>query len=271
MIDMVTDIDRSPQHALSALAPSLATQIGGYLLLALLLFLIFWVLGERRFAARRVQKIKRFGPKQLWHELRYTMATFLVSSVSVGAVLLLHQMGHTKLVDSPASLSLGPLAKNLMWLLGLTLCNDAWFYVWHRLLHTPTLFRIVHAVHHKSVDVNPFSSYSFHPLESFVLGAWIVPAALLLPIPMPVLGAAQVIGLFNNVYSHLGYELLPAWWIQTPMGRWLAGSTFHSMHHVKLSGNYGLFFRFWDKLLGTEVPGYEAAFVDRTLPRKRNE
>jgi sterol desaturase/sphingolipid hydroxylase (fatty acid hydroxylase superfamily) len=129
------------------------------------------------------------------------------------------------------------------------------------------MFRLVHSVHHKSVDVNPFSSYSFHAFEGFILGAWIIPAAMFLPIPLSVLGIVQVIGLLNNVYSHLGYELLPAWWVKVPPFKWLAGSTFHNLHHTKLNGNYALFFRFWDQVLGTEVPGYQAAFADRSLPR----
>lgn len=122
----------------------------------------------------------------------------------------------------------------------------------------------MHAVHHKSVDVNPFSSYSFHAFEGFILGAWIIPAALFLPIPLPVLGLVQVIGLLNNVNSHLGYELLPAWWVKLPPFKWTSSSTFHNLHHQKFNGNYGLMFRFWDKVLGTELPGYEEAFTDRT-------
>ena len=128
------------------------------------------------------------------------------------------------------------------------------------------MFRLVHAVHHKSVDVNPFSSYSFHAFEGFILGAWVVPAAIYLPIPLPVLALVQVIGLLNNVNSHLGYELLPSWWVNIPPFKWTVSSTYHNLHHQKLQGNYALFFRFWDRLLRTEVAGYEEAFVDRSEP-----
>jgi hypothetical protein len=48
---------------------------------------------------------------------------------------------------------------------------------------------------------------------------------------------------------------------------WTSSSTFHNLHHQKLNGNYGLFFRFWDRLLDTELPGYEQAFNDRSIPR----
>lgn len=84
---------------------------------------------------------------------------------------------------------------------------------------------------------------------------------------MPVLAIVQVLGLLNNVNSHLGYELLPAWWVRVPPLSWTSSLTFHNLHHQKYKGNYALFFRFWDRLLGTELPGYQRAFCDRSAPR----
>jgi sterol desaturase/sphingolipid hydroxylase (fatty acid hydroxylase superfamily) len=51
--------------------------------------------------------------------------------------------------------------------------------------------------------------------------------------------------------------------MRTPGLKWINTSTFHNMHHSQFSGNYGLMFRLWDRLLGTELPGYEAKFVQR--------
>ena len=243
---------------------SFTTQIGGYLAVVGLLFAVFWVWGERVFAKRRVQKVKLFTTRQLRHELLYTLVTFLAGTASAGVVIVLHARGKTSIVDTLAP---GQELLALAWIVGIVVFNDGWFYAWHRLLHTPRMFRLVHAVHHKSVDVNPFSSYSFHAFEGFILGAWIIPAAIFLPIPMPALGLVQVVGLLNNVNSHLGYELLPAWWVKIPPFKWTASSTYHNLHHQKLKGNYALFFRFWDRIFGTELPGYEEAFVDRSEPR----
>lgn len=173
--------------------------------------------------------------------------------------------GLTRLV-AHVDVSAAGAASVLAWVVAVVVFNDLWFYGWHRLLHTRWLFRHVHAVHHKSVDVNPFSSYSFHAFEAFILGAWVVPAALWLPIPLAALGAMQVVGLLNNVNSHLGYELLPAWWVRAPVLSWSASSTYHNLHHQRLHGNYGLFSRVWDRLFGTELPGYAEAFTDRSWP-----
>lgn len=249
------------EAALTALLQQTAAQIAGYLALVGVLYLVVWVWGARRLAARRIQKVPRVTRAQLRSELRHTLVTFAVGTLSAGLTVVLHQLGHTRLVDVVAP---GDALQALAWAAAIIAFNDAWFYGWHRLLHTPWLFRHVHAVHHKSVDVNPFSSYSFHALEAFLLGAWVVPAALLLPIPLPALAAVQVIGLLNNVNSHLGYELLPRWWVKVPLLAWTSSSTYHNLHHQRLRGNYGLFTRLWDRLLGTELPGYEVAFTDRT-------
>lgn len=249
-----------PAAPVLVLLQSSITQIVGYFAVVGLVFLIVWVWGERRFAARRIQPVKRLSGRQLRHELLHTVVTFVVGTSSAGLAMLLHAMGRTRLASAVAP---GHELELVAWALGLVVFNDAWFYFWHRLLHTPWLFRHVHAVHHRSVDVNPFSSYSFHALESFLLGAWVVPAALLLPVPLPALLAVQVIGLANNVNSHLGYEFLPRWWIKVPPFAWMSSATYHNLHHQRSRGNYGLFFRLWDRLLGTELPGYEGVFLAR--------
>jgi sterol desaturase/sphingolipid hydroxylase (fatty acid hydroxylase superfamily) len=100
---------------------------------------------------------------------------------------------------------------------------------------------------------------SFHIAESFLLTAWFIPAAFVIPIWVPALGVLQMIGLFNNIKSHLGYELYPAWVNKGPL-KFSVTSTHHNMHHTHFQGNYGLHFRFWDKLCGTEFKDYSDTF-----------
>lgn len=240
------------------LLQNLLAQAGAYLALVGTVFLLVWRWGRERFRGHRIPAPARFGREQLGRELRYTLVTFVVGTSSAGGVMWLLQSGRSALVSDPV-----PAWSVAAWTLGLVAFNDAWFYGWHRLLHHPRLFRHVHAVHHKSVDVNPFSSYAFHGLEGFLLGIWILPAAAWLPIPLAAIGVVQVIGLGNNVMAHLGYEFLPRWLMRVPLLRWTNTATFHSLHHTRLNGNYGLHSRLWDRLFGTEVPGYEEAFLQR--------
>lgn len=251
------------------LTTNFITQAVGYFTVVGLVFFVVWRWGRERFRGARIPAPARFDGAQLRREIRYTFVTFVVGMSSVGGVMVLHARGLSKLSSAPA-----PTWAIIAWVAGLLAFNDAWFYGWHRLLHHPRLFRHVHAVHHKSVDVNPFTSYSFHAFEGFILGLWIVPASALLPLPMSALAVLQVIGLANNVMAHLGYEFLPRWLLRVPLLRLTNTATFHSLHHTRLHGNYGLHSRVWDRLFGTELPEYERVFLTRgemnvtTAPRE---
>lgn len=248
-----------PDSALiSVMLTNFITQVLGYFALVGAVYLLVWRWGRERFAAARIPAPQRVDRAQLRREIGHTLVTMLAATTTVGAVIVLHAAGLARLSDAPISPALA-----LAWIVGGLVVNDAWFYGWHRLLHHPTLFRHVHVVHHKSVAVNPFTSYSFHAIEAIVLGLWIVPAAVLLPVPMVALVGLQVIGLLNNVMSHLGYEFLPRWLLAVPLVRWTNTATFHSLHHTRMRGNYGLHSRVWDRLFGTELPEYEQVFRER--------
>jgi sterol desaturase/sphingolipid hydroxylase (fatty acid hydroxylase superfamily) len=224
------------------------------------LYFVLWKWGAERFRGARIQPKRRADRKQIMTEIKNTLIVLIAGSPLSLIVATLYASGATKLTTDAASIGWPWIAATLV---GLLIFNDAWFYFWHRLLHHPKLFRYVHAVHHKSVDVNPFSSYSFHWFEGLILGAWVLPVVLIVPIYIPLLGVLHAIGLANNVMSHLGYELLPRWLLRVPLLRWMNTSTFHNLHHSAFRGNYELMFRFWDRLLGTELANYEATFHER--------
>lgn len=247
-------------HPVLMFLQAFLTQAFGYFTVVGLVFLVVWRWGAKRFAPARIQAKRRFNRKQLSSELLNTLATLAVGTLSALAVSVLYARGATRLSPNGDDFK---VAQVLATFVGLVIFNDAWFYAWHRLLHHPKIFRYVHAVHHKSVDVNPFSSYSFHALEGFILGAWVLPAVMVVPMWLPMLGALQAVGLANNVMSHLGYELLPKWFARVVPFSLMNTATFHSLHHTTLNGNYGLQFRWWDKLFGTEVAEYDETFAKR--------
>jgi Delta7-sterol 5-desaturase len=235
-------------------------QTASYFAIVGVVFLIFWKWGEGRFRGARIQAKRRVDGKQIAFEVKNTFLMLLISSPVTLVVSLLYASGHTRLTLDAGSIGWPMIAATFV---GLLIFNDAWFYFWHRLLHHPKLFLRVHSVHHKSVDVNPFSSYSFHWFEGLILGAWILPVALFVPLYLPMLGVLHGVGLVNNIMSHLGYEFLPRWLLRVPLLRWINTSTFHNLHHTSSRGNYALMFRFWDRMLGTELPNYEATFLER--------
>ena len=109
-------------------------------------------------------------------------------------------------------------------------------------------------MHHKSVNPSPWAAYAFHPAEA-VLEAGIFPLILFLIPAHPVaLFSFVTLMLWFNVYGHLGYELFPAKLYRHPLGRWLNSSVYHNLHHERFTGNYGLYFTFWDRWMGTLRP-----------------
>jgi Delta7-sterol 5-desaturase len=221
-----------------------------------LTYFIVWRVFKRRFALHRIQKTPRVDAAQIKFELKNALMVITASTLFTGVIMYLNLKGYTQLYTEP---------KENQWLISIAtvlllwFVDDFWFYMVHRILHHPKIFKAVHLVHHKSIDVNPFSSLSFHWLEPLLLTLWIIPVAFLFPIYAPALGVLQLLGLLENMKSHLGYEFYPKWWNRSPL-RWMTASTFHNLHHTNSAGNYGLHTRIWDKLLGTEHAHYEATY-----------
>jgi sterol desaturase/sphingolipid hydroxylase (fatty acid hydroxylase superfamily) len=66
-------------------------------------------------------------------------------------------------------------------MLMIPLLRELHFYLVHRLLHVPVLYRTVHWLHHNNVNPGPWSGLAMHPIEhllyfSGVLIHWVVPS-----------------------------------------------------------------------------------------------
>lgn len=135
-------------------------------------------------------------------------------------------------------------------LLVMTAWNELHFYACHRLLHTRWLFRRVHAVHHRSVRPTPWSTYGFHPVEAALLGSVMVTALLFWD--LTVFGAIlyPLVSLAMNVLGHSNWTLLEG----RAMGRPLAASVHHSLHHRKVGGNYGFLVPWLDSAFKSALP-----------------
>jgi Delta7-sterol 5-desaturase len=227
-------------------------------------YVLVWKLFKKRLQNWRIQLKERVDSKQIKSEIINSFFTLLVSTLIVMVIYLMKAKGYTKIYtdinEYPKFFAYGGFFIFLF-------LDDAWFYWVHRLLHHRRIFKYIHKVHHKSIDVNPFTSLSFHWAETFLLTFWIVPASMLFPMYLPAFGLLQIWGFLDNIKSHLGYEFFPSWWNKR-LGKLMTSSTHHNMHHSKFNGNYGVHFRIWDRLLGTEFNDYEKTF-DQIQERKK--
>ncbi|MBL8813569.1 MAG: sterol desaturase family protein [Planctomycetaceae bacterium] len=141
------------------------------------------------------------------------------------------------------------------------LIHDTWFYWTHRLLHAFRILRAVHRVHHESTNPTPWTSYSFSPLEAFIQ-ALIFPL-LLITIPMHLFAFLFfLIWMMTwNVVNHAGFEYTRPWMTRGFPGRLWMTPTGHVMHHENGHWNFGLYFLFWDRLMGTLSPDYDTRLL----------
>ncbi|MBB5684667.1 sterol desaturase family protein [Sphingobium boeckii] len=130
--------------------------------------------------------------------------------------------------------------------------HDAWFYWTHRWMHRPRPFRIAHAVHHASRPPTAWAAMSFHPIEA-ITGAVVIPSLVFaIPIHIGALALVLTIMTVMGVTNHMGWEMFPRSVHGGRLGGWLITASHHQRHHAEYRCNYGLYFRFWDRLCGTD-------------------
>lgn len=187
---------------------------------------------------------------QIRREIVWSLASAAIYGVPAGIVAWGWQERNWTLIYSDAA------AYPLWWLpvsvFLYLLAHDTWFYWTHRLMHRPFWFRTMHAVHHASRPPTAWAAMSFHPWEA-VTGAIVIPLLVfVIPVHIAALGLVLAIMTVMGVTNHMGWEMFPKGLVNGPLGSWLITATHHQRHHDEYRGNYGLYFRFWDKACGTD-------------------
>ncbi|MBO9714061.1 sterol desaturase family protein [Sphingomonas sp.] len=204
--------------------------------------------------------------RQIRAEIGWSLASAAIYGVPAGVVAWgWANRGWTRIYADVDTFPLWYLPVSVLLYL---LAHDAWFYWTHRLMHRPRWFRLAHAVHHASRPPTAWAAMSFHPLEA-ITGAVVIPAlAFLVPIHVAALGLVLAIMTVMGVTNHMGWEVFPRWLVAGPAGAWLITASHHQRHHARYRCNYGLYFRFWDRLCGTDggVGGFEPGTAGTKLP-----
>ena len=233
------------------------TDVSRYVLFAVGVWLALWVVLAAPLASRKIRE-GRPPARQLLIEFATSIRSIMIFS-TVG--LLSFGLFRAGLLPGPnIARAWGPV---WFWvsLALMIVAHDAWFYWTHRLIHDRRLFRTFHRRHHRSNNPSPFTAYSFD-LGEAAINALFVPAwMLLVPTQWPVTGLFMLHQIVRNTLGHSGYELFPATRDGRPLLPWLTTVTHHDLHHAQAGWNYGLYFTWWDKLMGTENPQYLARFA----------
>jgi len=219
--------------------------------------LAFWI-GYRPGGARR-RKLQAAMPSaaQIRRELGYSAIAVAVFGAVSGLLAWLGALPHTLIYRDFGRHGAAWFVASIVLAL---VVHDAWFYWTHRLLHLRRIFPLIHRVHHLSTNPTPWTSYAFHPAESVVQALGVMLIVFVVPIHPLALLVFQTISTAVNVYGHSGYELYPSGWSRHPLGRWLNTSVAHNAHHATARHNYGLYFLWWDRWMGTLDPDYDRRY-----------
>ena len=144
--------------------------------------------------------------------------------------------------------------------------RDIHFYLVHRFLHWPPLYKIGHKVHHNNTNPGPWSGLAMHPIEhtlyfTGIIFHWIIPSH-----PLIAMWHIFHAGLAPHA-GHSGYDKMIF-----KNGKHLdIGAYDHYLHHKYFECNYGGGnFGWLDKWFGTLHDGSEEAH-ERTLQRIKNK
>jgi Delta7-sterol 5-desaturase len=239
-----------------AAAPNVARVLTAAILSAIAMTLIVgmrYLLASGGFAlATRIRRpgLYRGLRRQIGQEIGWSLASAAIYGVPAGIVAWGWQArGWTRIYTDVHAYPPWWLPASILIYL---LLHDAWFYWTHRAMHRPKLFRAAHAVHHASRPPTAWAAMSFHPWEALT-GAVVIPAlVLLIPIHAGALLAVLTIMTVMGVTNHMGWELFPARLVDGAAGRWLITASHHQRHHSDYRCNYGLYFRHWDRWMGTD-------------------
>jgi sterol desaturase/sphingolipid hydroxylase (fatty acid hydroxylase superfamily) len=219
-----------------------------------LIIALRYVLSSGAFAwlsERRMPGLHARQRPQIAREIAWSLGSAAIYGVPAGVVAWgWRTHGWTLLYEDVHALPLWWLPVSFLLCLAL---HDTWFYWTHRLLHRPAWFRTAHAVHHASRPPTAWAAMSFHPLEA-ITGAVVIPVLVfVVPLHVGVLVALLTVMTFMGVTNHMGWEIFPQAMVRSRAGRWLITATHHQLHHERYRCNYGLYFRVWDRLLGTDA------------------
>ena len=217
------------------------------------------------FLLRRILAHRRIQPRRArWTDIRrevtYSLLTIIIFSLVGFGVYVGGQHGIFRLEEQLVPTLWGGLFDLAI----MIVAHDAYFYWMHRTMHRPRLYRHFHRVHHLSRTPTPWAAYSFAPLEAIFEAAFLPLILLVFETSAIVVFGFTTHMIVRNVVGHAGIELFPKKWLQWPILRAITTTTHHDLHHAEFRWNYGLYFTWWDRLMGTEHPRYQEHFAKAT-------
>ena len=213
-----------------------------YLVLAGGFYLIFYLLLKHKFKKFKIQT-KELKKNQISREIGYSLLTLILYGLGIRLFIYWINEGMTLRYAQIETYGLPYFVFSILLMI---LMHDAYFYWTHRLMHHRLIYRYTHLTHHKFTAPTPWAAFAFHPLETMISMGIIPLIVFVVPFHQWALICFISFMIFNNILIHLGFNIRAFCFTNfqnTAMD--------HDYHHHKGRDNYGLYFTFWDRLMGT--------------------
>lgn len=217
-----------------------------YFLVAGGTYWLFYSSSNKSFIERRLN-IKSPSWKSIKKDIALSIVATIALAICAALIMTIYDSGATRLYKSIDDYGLWYLIGSFF---GVILLQDTCYYFFHRGFHHPLIFNWLHQGHHRSKHPTPWTSFALDFPEAFIQGLFLVIIVFVIPLHFAVLALLLITMTIWAVINHLGFELFPKFpthWL----GKWLISSDHHSIHHRHYAQHYGLYFTFWDRLLGT--------------------
>lgn len=194
-----------------------------------LLYVGFWFasLFYFRWSNRKFKPDNFPGVQTVIHNIWYTFLGAIQWSFWEVAFIHFWATGKLSYIsDADAFVSRWNIFRMVAYTIAIPIWREFHFYWAHRLLHFRVLYKYVHSLHHRNVDVEPFSGLCMHPVEHLYYFATVAPSLFFCMSPFHLLwnGMHAVI---SPAAGHSGWE-----------DHWQSDQ-FHYLHHARFECNYG--------------------------------
>ena len=185
--------------------------------------------------------------KLIQKDIALSITATVATAICAALVMTIYDFGATRLYSSVEDYGTWYLIISFF---GVILLQDASYYFFHRGFHHPSVYNWLHRGHHRSKNPTPWTSFALDFPEALIQGLFLVAIVFIIPLHFAVLALWLITMTIWSLVTHLGFELFPNFpthWF----GKWFISSDHHSLHHRQYNKHYGLYFTFWDRLLGT--------------------
>ena len=223
-------------------------------------FLIFYVFFPNSFKNNKIQEGHHSKKSDFIREVYFSNQSLIISLFMTAPLLFTPVVKYTAFTFSFTHLKYVSVWWSPLILLVVFFLHDTYFYWVHVLFHKPFFLKHFHIVHHKSHNPTSLSSLSFSYTEAIFQMFFNIIIVFLVPLDETIIIIFGIVAFICNSYGHLGYEIMPLGFRKSFLFPILVTSTHHNLHHSKTHYNFGLYFRFWDRLMKTEYPKYEEVY-----------